>query len=83
MLITLCEQVDKLSENFKKNKNCKKMNLSALKNITTEIKKNTLDRIKSRSDDAEKLISDQEYRIGEITQLEDEEKKEFKIMRIA
>ena len=76
-LTELGGKVDEHSENFNKElENFKKKNQSKLKNIITEMK-NTLEGINSRLGDTEECISDMEFRIMEITQLEQQKEKQI------
>ena len=86
MLIQLCRQMKELSQKFSNlNKDLKilRKDITELKYVTVQMK-NSQQGINIKSDNTEEWISNQENRIVEVTQLEDQKRKnEFKRMKIA
>ena len=75
MILNLGNRMDKIQETFNKDLEELKSKQTMMKNTINEIK-NSLDGIKSRITEAEKSISDLEYKVLEITTMEQKRKKE-------
>ena len=75
MIQNLGNRMEKIQETFKKDLEELKSKQTMMNNTINEIK-NSLEGIKSRITEAEEWISDQEYKIVEITTAERIKKKE-------